>query len=52
MAPRGLHDSLAIRNEILPFMEKSARGNPSWIFPGLNIDMNVELQKKLRRCGI
>jgi radical SAM superfamily enzyme YgiQ (UPF0313 family) len=44
--------SPAIENEILPFIENFSKGNPTWIFPGLNINMNVELQKKLRRFGI
>ena len=44
--------SPAIKNEILPFIEKFAKGNQSWIFPGLNINITVELQKKLRRFGI
>lgn len=51
MAPRGLHDSLAIRNEILPFMEKFAKGNPSWIFPGLNIDTNTASISPYVRVG-
>ena len=44
--------SPAIENEILPFIENFSKGNPTWIFPGLNINMNVELQKKLRRFGV
>jgi radical SAM superfamily enzyme YgiQ (UPF0313 family) len=44
--------SPAIKNEILPFVEKFSKENPTWIFPGLNININVELQKKLRRFGI
>lgn len=44
--------SPAIENEILSFMEGFSRENPTWIFPGLNINMTVELQKKLRRFGI
>jgi radical SAM superfamily enzyme YgiQ (UPF0313 family) len=44
--------SPAIENEILPFIEKFSRKNPTWIFPGLNININVELQKKLRRFGV
>jgi radical SAM superfamily enzyme YgiQ (UPF0313 family) len=44
--------SSAIENEILPFIEKFSKENPTWIFPGLNININVELQKKLRRFGV
>lgn len=41
-----------IEEEILPFIEDFSKGNPTWIFPGLNINMNVALQKKLRRFGV
>jgi len=44
--------SPAIENEILPFIEGFSKENPTWIFPGLNINITVELQKKLRRFGI
>jgi radical SAM superfamily enzyme YgiQ (UPF0313 family) len=44
--------SPAIKNEILPFIEEFSKENPTWIFPGLNININVRLQKKLRRFGI
>jgi radical SAM superfamily enzyme YgiQ (UPF0313 family) len=44
--------SPAIENEILPFIEKFSKENLTWIFPGLNINITVELQKKLRRFGI
>jgi hypothetical protein len=44
--------SPAIENDILPFIEKFSEENPTWIFPGLNINMNIELQKKLRRFGV
>jgi hypothetical protein len=44
--------SQAIDNEILPFIKKFSPGNPTWIFPGLNINIDTELQKKLRRFGI
>ncbi len=44
--------SPAIKNEILPFIEKFSKKHPTWIFPGLKININVELQKKLRRFGI
>jgi len=44
--------SPAIQDEILPFIEKFSKENPTWIFPGLNINITVELQKKLRRFGI
>jgi hypothetical protein len=44
--------SPAIEEQILPFIEEFSKENPTWIFPGLNINMNVELQKKLRRFGI
>jgi radical SAM superfamily enzyme YgiQ (UPF0313 family) len=44
--------SPAIEHEILPFIDRFSKGNPTWIFPGLNININMELQKKLRRFGI
>jgi radical SAM superfamily enzyme YgiQ (UPF0313 family) len=44
--------SPAIKKEILPFVKEFSKKHPTWIFPGLNINMNVELQKKLRRFGI
>jgi len=44
--------SPAIEDEILPFIEAFSRKNPTWIFPGLNINITVELQRKLRRFGI
>ena len=44
--------SQAIENEILPFIKKFSKENPTWIFPGLNINIDTELQKKLRRFGI
>ncbi len=44
--------SPAIKKEILPFVNKFSEKHPTWIFPGLNININVELQKKLRRFGI
>ena len=44
--------SPAMEDEILPFIEKFSKKNPTWIFPGMNINITVELQKKLRRFGI
>ena len=44
--------SPAIKNEILPFVQKFSKKHPTWIFPGLNININVELQKRLRRFGV
>jgi len=44
--------SPAIKKEILPFVNKFSEKHPTWIFPGLNININVDLQKKLRRFGI
>lgn len=44
--------SPAIEDEILHFLEKFSKQNPTWIFPGLNINMNEDLQRKLRRFGM
>jgi len=44
--------SEAVADEIVPFIEAFAKSHPTWIFPGLNINMDKRLQKKLRRFGI
>ena len=44
--------SQAIEDEILPFIKTFSKKHPTWIFPGLNININIELQKKLRRFGV
>ena len=41
-----------IKEEILSLIEAFAQAHPNWIFPGLKINMNHELQQKLRRFGI
>ena len=44
--------SPAIENKILPYIKNFARSHTNWIFPGLNINISTELQRKLRRFGI
>lgn len=44
--------SAEIKNEILPHIKNFSKKHPTWIFPGLEVNINVELQKKLRRFGI
>ncbi|HEU20519.1 MAG TPA: radical SAM protein [Deltaproteobacteria bacterium] len=44
--------SEAIEHGILPFVEQYSQTHSNWIFPGLNINMTQELQKKLRRFGV
>ncbi len=44
--------SPAIKDDIVPFLEHFSKQNRNWIFPGLNINMNLELHKKLRGIGI
>jgi len=44
--------SPAIQDKILLFIEQFSKEHPTWIFPGLNININIDLQKKLRRFGI
>ncbi|MDX9786166.1 MAG: lipid biosynthesis B12-binding/radical SAM protein [Desulfobacterales bacterium] len=44
--------SSGIKTEILSFIEAFSKDNPTWIFPGLQINMNEILQKKLRRFGV
>lgn len=41
-----------IKGEIVPFLEGFSKDHQTWIFPGMNINMNSSLQKKLRRFGI
>jgi len=41
-----------VEQEILPFLKAFSQEHPTWIFPGLNINMNENLQQKLRRFGI
>ncbi len=41
-----------VREKILPFVQSFSEKNRSWIFPGLNINMDANLQRKLRRFGI
>ena len=42
----------AVEKKILPFIKSWSENNPTWIFPGLNININTNLQKKLRRFGL
>jgi radical SAM superfamily enzyme YgiQ (UPF0313 family) len=41
-----------VKDEVLPLVETFAKDHPNWIFPGMKINMNTELQHKLRRFGI
>lgn len=41
-----------VEKKIIPFIESFSKENPTWIFPGLHININETLQKKLRRFGI
>jgi radical SAM superfamily enzyme YgiQ (UPF0313 family) len=43
--------SPAIKDPILPFVESFAKEHPTWIFPGMEININRTLQKKIRRLG-
>ena len=42
----------SIKGEILAFLEDFSKDHHTWILPGMNINMNASLQKKLRRFGI
>lgn len=42
----------AVEKKILPFIKSWSKNNPTWIFPGLNININTNLQEKLRRFGL
>ena len=39
-------------NMLIQIIKEFSKKHPTWIFPGLNININVELQKKLRRFGV
>jgi len=41
-----------VKDDIVRYMERFSKKHRSWIFPGLNINMNTDLQRKLRRFGI
>jgi radical SAM superfamily enzyme YgiQ (UPF0313 family) len=43
--------SPAIEDQILPFIESISKDHPTWIFPGMNININRALQEKIRRIG-
>jgi len=44
--------SSAVEDHILPFIENFSREHPTWIFPGMNININRRLQEKIRRLGV
>jgi radical SAM superfamily enzyme YgiQ (UPF0313 family) len=44
--------SEAIRESILPLAASFAENNPTWVFPGLHINMDDRLTQKLRRFGL
>lgn len=41
-----------VADPILPFLRSLAQSHPTWIFPGLQININTSLQQKLRRFGV
>ena len=43
--------SPAIEDTILLFVEAFSKEHPTWIFPGMEININRTLQKKIRRLG-
>ena len=43
--------SPAIKDQILPYVETFSKEHPTWIFPGMEININRTLQKKIRRLG-
>jgi len=43
--------SPAIRDTILPFVKRFSKDQSTWIFPGVGININRTLQKKIRRLG-
>jgi radical SAM superfamily enzyme YgiQ (UPF0313 family) len=44
--------SPAVRDGLLPFLEAFSKKHPTWIFPGLQINMRRSLMEKLRRFGV
>ncbi len=40
-----------IKDTILSFVETFSKEHPTWIFPGMEININRTLQKKIRRLG-
>jgi radical SAM superfamily enzyme YgiQ (UPF0313 family) len=40
-----------IQDLILPFLNHFSKDQPTWIFPGLQINVNATLQSRLRRLG-
>ncbi len=43
--------SPAVANSILSFTEQFSKEHPNWIFPGMGINIDRALQKKIRRLG-
>jgi radical SAM superfamily enzyme YgiQ (UPF0313 family) len=43
--------SPAIADGILPLVEQFSKAHPTWIFPGMGINIDRALQKKIRRLG-
>jgi hypothetical protein len=41
-----------VKNDIVGYMEQFSKRHRSWIFPGLNIKMHADLQRKLRKFGM
>ena len=41
----------AIADKIIPFLEQFSNEQPTWIFPGMGINIDRALQKKIRRLG-
>jgi len=42
----------AVKNKLLPHIENFAKSHRNWILPGLNVNITLDLQRKLRRFGI
>ncbi len=43
--------SPAIADKILPFVKRFSKEHPTWIFPGMGINIDRALQRKIRRLG-
>ena len=42
----------AVKNKVVEIARQRAALHPNWIFPGLNINVSLRLQSKLRKIGV
>jgi radical SAM superfamily enzyme YgiQ (UPF0313 family) len=44
--------SSAVKEKVVEMARERAAGHPNWILPGLNINVSLRLQSKLRKLGV